>query len=328
MASRTTLAPPREQQRPKQHRLRIVPSSPGPQKKSSRRTVAFAMATGFAVRLVTIAFLFPDRLDPWRGNWRFGWEMGMVARSLATGHGFASPFPPDTGPTAWLGPVYPAIMAGVFKMFGLFTASSAIAMLTLNSIFSILTCVPIFLIARHTTTTRQARRAAWFWAFFPYAIYLSAGRIWENTLTTLLLTTLVWYTLALEKRASAKLWEGYGGLWALAALTNASVCALLPLLGVWIAWRRWRRGEPWLPGAAIGALVFIACLAPWQIRNYKTFGHFIPLRDNFWMEVRVGNTGDISDVYQDWAHPARSDRELTLYRQLGESKYMLRVREV
>lgn len=330
MASRTTVTIPKqlESRRKNLARLTIVPTARESNKISSLRGLAYAMAAGLAVRLATMMFLYPDRLDPWRGHWRFAWEMGMVARSLATGKGFSSPFPPDTGATAWLGPVYPAVIAGAFKTFGLFTAASAIALLTLNSIFSVLTCIPIFLIARQTMGERQARWATWIWALFPYAIYISAGRIWENALTTFLLTVLVWYTLVLEKRATRLLWAGYGSLWALTALTNASTCALLPLLALWIAWRRYRRGERWLGGAAIGAILFFVLLAPWQIRNYNTFGHFIPLRNNFWMEVRVGNTGDITDVYQDSAHPARNDEELALYRQLGESAYMARTRKL
>jgi 4-amino-4-deoxy-L-arabinose transferase-like glycosyltransferase len=272
--------------------------------------------------------MYADRLDPWRGHWRFAWEMGMVGRSVATGKGFSSPFPPDTGATAWLGPVYPALIAGVFKVFGLFTAASAIALLALNSLFSALTCIPVFLIARKTMGERQARWAVWIWALFPYAIYLSAGRIWENALSALLLTALVWYTLVLEERGNTTLWAGYGALWALTALTNAGVCVLLPPLGLWIAWRRSREGKPWLRDATVSALVLAALVTPWEIRNEKTFQRFVPLRDNFWMEMRVGNTGDLSDIYPDWAHPGRSPRELELYQQLGETGYLGHMRDV
>ena len=34
-------------------------------------------------------------------NFSFGWEMGRIAASLASGHGFSNPFGPATGPTAW-----------------------------------------------------------------------------------------------------------------------------------------------------------------------------------------------------------------------------------
>ena len=292
------------------------------------RLVAKPIATAFAIRLMIIPFLYTDRLDPWHGHWRFAWEMGMVARSLATGKGFASPFPPSTGPTAWFPPVYPAVMAAVFNIFGVFTAASAIALLALNSVCSALTCVPIFLIARKTIGERQARWAAWMWAFFPYAIYLSAARIWENALSTLLLASLVWYTLVLVERGNTRLWAGYGAAWAAMALTNPATCALLPPLGLWVAWRRSREGRPWLRDATLGALVFALLITPWEIRNAVTFHQPVPLRDNFWMEMRVGNTGDITDIYQDWAHPGRSQRELQLFQAMGETAYLAHIRAV
>jgi 4-amino-4-deoxy-L-arabinose transferase-like glycosyltransferase len=219
-------------------------------------------------------------------------------------------------------------MAAVFKVFGLFTATSAIALLTLNSIFSVLTCIPVYLIAKRTLGVRQARWATWIWALFPYGVYLSADRIWENALSTLLLTLVVWMTLVLEERGTARLWASYGALWAVTALVSPGTCSLLPAFGLWIAWRRSRRGETWLRDAVAGALVFTALLTPWEIRNAKSFHRIVPLRDNFWMEVRVGNTGDVSDIYVDWAHPGRSPKEMELYQAMGETAYLAHMKDV
>lgn len=163
---------------------------------------------------------------------------------------------------------------------------------------------------------------------FPYAIYLSAGRIWENALTTLLLTTLIWFTIELGERSTGLRWAAYGALWGITALTNPSTCALLPAFGWWAVWQRHREGKPWLAHAVIGALVFVAVLTPWEVRNARTFGRFVPLRDNFWMEVRVGNTGDLSDVYPDWAHPGRNPQQLAQYQRLGETAYLARMRDL
>ena len=53
-----------------------------------------------------------------------------------------------TGPTAWEPPLYPFLIASVFRMFGIYSRASALVLLSLNSIFSALTCIPIFLIAK------------------------------------------------------------------------------------------------------------------------------------------------------------------------------------
>src|SRR5216683_403064 len=99
------------------------------------------------VRLAVVGFLSPERLNPDRDHWRFAGETGRIARSLVQGHGFSSPLHADTGPTAWMTPIYPFLLAGVFKILGVYTKASAIFMLSLDSLFSALTCIPVFLIA-------------------------------------------------------------------------------------------------------------------------------------------------------------------------------------
>ena len=48
----------------------------------------------------------------------FLFESGNIAHSLAVGAGFSSPFRVNTGPTAWMPPIYPLLLAGVFRIFG------------------------------------------------------------------------------------------------------------------------------------------------------------------------------------------------------------------
>src|SRR6266705_2991964 len=105
-------------------------------------------AAALLLRLVVMSFCYSNRLDPARDHWTFGWETGRVARSIAAGQGFSSPFSEPTGPTTLIPPAYTYLVAGVFKLFGVYTTSSALAILTLNNIFSSLTCLPVFFIAR------------------------------------------------------------------------------------------------------------------------------------------------------------------------------------
>ena len=49
---------------------------------------------GLAIRLVVAAIAFHSFMNPARDHWEFAFEMGHIARSLAMGQGFSSPFVP------------------------------------------------------------------------------------------------------------------------------------------------------------------------------------------------------------------------------------------
>src|SRR5215471_12577461 len=80
----------------------------------------------FLVRLAYMTLAHTWRFRPYGDHFQFGWEAARIARSLVTGHGYGSPFTsswlPYTGPTAWLPPAYPLLVAGVFKLFGVYTS--------------------------------------------------------------------------------------------------------------------------------------------------------------------------------------------------------------
>lgn len=283
-------------------------------------------AIALAIRLIVVGFLYPDQMQARREFWPFGYEIGRVARSLAEGRGYSSPLFSDTGPTAWAAPIYPAILAAVFKVFGVFTATSAIVMLSINSLFSALTVFPLGAAARRSFGERVAKWAGWAWVFYPYAIYFTAARIWDITLSTLLMTTLFAMTLHLDEQWSKGTWAHYGLLWGLAALTSPVLLGVVPFLGAWVWWRL-RQDRRWFRSAALMTLVFIAVISPWIVRNYRVFGKFIPFRSNIGLELFVLNHGDTSDVTPDSTHPSTSWIELSEYKSLGEVRYMERKKQ-
>jgi 4-amino-4-deoxy-L-arabinose transferase-like glycosyltransferase len=283
-------------------------------------------AIALAIRLIVVGFLYPDQMQARREFWPFGYEIGRVARSLAEGRGYSSPLFSDTGPTAWAAPIYPAILAAVFKLFGVFTATSAIVMLSINSLFSALTVFPLRAAARRSFGERVAKWAGWAWVFYPYAIYFTAARIWDITLSTLLIMTLFAMSLDLHERWPKGKWALYGLLWGLAALTSPVLLGVVPFLGAWVLWRL-RQDRRWIPSAALMTLVFIAVISPWIVRNYRVFGKVIPFRSNFGLELFVLNDGDTSDVTPDSTHPSTNWTELNEYNSLGEVPYMERKKQ-
>src|ERR1700678_4444089 len=129
------------------------------------------------IRLVVMVFLLPEQLEPQRDHWHFGYETGRIAYSIVQGRGFGSPLFEDTGPTAWMTPVYPYIVAGVFKLFGTYTETSAVVLLSLNALTSALVCVVVFGIARISFGDRVAKWSGWAGAFCPYGTYFPFGAI-------------------------------------------------------------------------------------------------------------------------------------------------------
>src|SRR5580698_8907300 len=91
---------------------------------------------GFLIRVLYITIVHTYRVRPEEDHLQFAWEMGRIARALVTGYGYADPFTGHTGPTAWSPPLYPLILAGVFRVCGVYTPLAGWAILTVNSLFS------------------------------------------------------------------------------------------------------------------------------------------------------------------------------------------------
>lgn len=293
------------------------------------RTLLVMFLVALALRLAVIPFQIGEVLDPARDHWGFGCEEGRIARSIAAEEGFSSPLFGKTGPTSWSTPVYPYLLAGVFRLFGIYTAASAWAILSLNCLFSALTCIPIYFIARTAFDPRTAFWAGWIWVLFPYSIYLASGRVWGYCLDTLVMALLLWSTLALSEAGVRKRWwVAYGFLWGVAALTNPVMLTTLPVLLGWALWRQYQQGFRCGLRAVATLVVLGLTVSPWFVRNYAVFGHFIPFRGTFWMIFWESNTGDTSDLYPDWTNPAHNETEMSEYRSLGEAAYVSRKREL
>ena len=285
-------------------------------------SLTWMVLIALAIRLAVMPFLLPEQLDPARDHWHFGYETGRIARSMVEGRGFSSPLFAETGPTAWMTPVYPAIVALVFKIFGVYTTASAIMLLSFNALTSALTCIPIFLMARRTFGERAAKWAGWGWAFFPYAIYFPVERIWETWLATLLLSLLFLFALHLDTTSELRPWIGFGLLAGLAALTSPAIVAVLPFLAGWACYRLYRRGQSWLRPASVAALACVIFVSPWFIRNYQAFHRFIPFRDNMGLVLRLGTKGSTNHWAPYELGPWHNDAEWDQFQKLGELGYM------
>ncbi|HSY58272.1 MAG TPA: glycosyltransferase family 39 protein [Terriglobales bacterium] len=259
-------------------------------------------------------------------------EAGNIAISLASGHGFSSPFRVDTGATTWMTPVYPWLLSRIFLVFGLRTYASFVAAVVLNIVCSALTCIPIFFAGKRIAGLGVAAGAALLWAIFPNTILNTFQSMWDASLGTLLAATILWATLALEDSQRARDWCAYGVLWGLALMTNATLVALLPLLLGWLTYRRWSKKsaanrEPDAFRFAhrkpfLAAAVALLCCVPWTIRNYVVFHRFVPFRSVLGLQIWLGNNENAQETWMGQRHPIFDSSERARYIQLGEIDYM------
>jgi 4-amino-4-deoxy-L-arabinose transferase-like glycosyltransferase len=253
---------------------------------------------------------------------QIGYEVGRVAQSIVEGHGFSSPLNVDSGPTAWFTPVYPYILAAVFKIFGVFTNASFMAILVFNSLCSALTCLPICVIGNRLFGRGTATVSAWVWCFLQTAIFFPTQWVWDTSLSALLLATLVWATYKVRESGRMRSWVGYGALWAFAILTNPSVLALLPFFLGWLAIEVRRRTTQWKRLMAVSALVLFAGVTPWLVRNYLVFDKMMLFRSNFGLELYLGNNPEVPDSWTWWLHPNDNEQERLKFLRMGEIPYM------
>lgn len=251
----------------------------------------------------------------------FLFEPGNIAASLASGNGFASPFRVPSGPTAWMAPVYPLLLAGLFKIFGAYTFHAFVAATLFNILCSTLTCIPIFRVGQRLGGVGLGAAAAWLWTFFPNAILIPFECMWDASLAALLVAAIVWATLALEESQRMRDWCAYGALWGLALMTNPTLLAMLPFLLGWLAWRTRKRRKDWLRPVALALGITVLCCVPWTIRNYLAFDAFVPLRANLGVQLWCGNNENARDLWLGEGHPIHDSAERARYIDLGEIAY-------
>ena len=282
---------------------------------------AWLLPLSFILQITAIGVLHQYPTRPGNDNFEFGWEMGRIGRSIALGQGFSNPYEGSTGPSAWEPPLYPFLIGGVFKVFGIYSRASAWVLLNINSLFATLTCIPIFLIARRTFGDPIAKWSAYAWGLNPYVWYWSIHWIWDTTLTPFILACVFLLALELREWPGWQGWVLFGALYGVGALANPTMLAFLPFCGLWIWRQRYRRGLASLGGVILSSIVFWTALSPWIVRNYEVFGRFVFIRDDFGLQFRLGNWKGADGMLMAYLQPNLNRGELEKFQSMGELAY-------
>lgn len=217
-----------------------------------------------------------------------------IALGIVEGRGFSSPG--STVPTAYRPPLYPLLLVVTGG------AQSTLSVAAINVLFGTATVGFVLAAARRLQLTR---RAAWLAGLLtvidPLLVYYTSFPMTE-TLCTALLTAFLWALLRTQHAcgfAQLRWGAASGALLGLTALCRPTVwaCAAL-LLAAWAVYA-FRQRPPLavsrLPSAAtIVALLFAAALtvAPWGLRNLRTFGRPIITTTHGGYTILLGNNSN------------------------------------
>ena len=305
--------------------MKTQPASPAVHSFRASRAAFF---TALAVRLVYITVPHAYRVTNIENHFRFGFEMGRIAQALANGRGYADPFHGHTGPTAWVAPLFPLLLAGVFKVFGVYTNLSSWVILAIDSLLNALLIPLLWETGERCFDTRVARWSVWIWALYPAAMQYAVRWVWDTTLSTLLFQL----ALVIALRAGSignhagdgptwNRWLAFGLVWGLIAVSNPALLIFLPVCGISIIARSGRLWTHQLAKAFYAFLLFVAVAAPWAIRNAIVFHAFVPFRSNFGAELYLGNGPGATGLLMEYNQPGEAPEQLALYRQMGELAY-------
>lgn len=254
-------------------------------------------------------------------RWHLGAEYFNISQALVDGRGFADPFAEPTGPTAWMPPLLPALLASALWVFG---SKSGV------TIFAVAIAQVGYIVgatAVYRALDAQVSRLTACAFFVAYAVWLLTHRYWflelssDIWLVTLVMSLLV--ALNLNENDAKRLkhpvrWGLVGGLASLAA-----PAVLLPwLTSLALHLLRTRRA---LVHFAIAGGVACSIAVPWLVRNYLTFERLIPTKSNVGYELYQANVLDgdgIYDLKTMEGHPYNNFQSRFEYLTLGETQFI------
>lgn len=253
-------------------------------------------------------------------NRNLGSDYFHIARSLAAGEGFASPFGERTGPTAWMPRVLPCLLAGLLWMCGERDCVMAVV-LVMQTCVLIGTGLLVLELADRTCRALGPWTVATAYAglvcYFHLCLQIT-NDIWIVMLALDLLCAGVCWCGPLRTRGHSAGWGLFGGL-----------CALIsPIAGfTWLACTIVAGGcqRSW-SNLTVSALCAGLALSPWMIRNYIVLGRVIPVKSNLAYELYQSQCLQPDGLLQ-WRtfllHPyASSSRARREYRELGEIAFV------
>jgi hypothetical protein len=254
-------------------------------------------------------------------------EVVNTAVSLASGHGYANAYSPDSGPTAHMAPLYPILLSVIFRFAGVGSTAAFLQQL-FGCLMISLAYALLPMLAVASGLPRSAGIAGGLTgALLPLSFWAERGTF-ENPLTAvvvigmLLLAGRTWREQQFTTRAAIF----HGILSGLALLLAPGLVFLIGgLLAALVILRR----AAGLRYAIVVALLTLVTLSPWIIRNQLVLGAPIWSRSVSGLVLALGNcdgaSADLEENIRNGTHsrlhPYASPRQLTRVKEIGEPRF-------
>lgn len=224
-------------------------------------------------------------------------ESGEIASALVSGLGFS--WPANTvyhhgkpcEPTSWEPPVYPFVIATVFKIFGINSTASAIVLLILQIISSAVCCFLIYLLGTRIFNEWVGFTGSLIFTFYPSEIHFSIQIVQATILFQILLLLFIFQIIRLADNLTIKGSILAGFSFGIAMLTVPAVLSLFPFALGWLYFRGLSKRTTRIFSIAIIVLTVCVTISPWLIRNYIVFDRFVFIKSNLSREFFMGNYG-------------------------------------
>jgi hypothetical protein len=261
-------------------------------------------------------------------NTKFGWEYGNIAEALVQGKGFSNAFTPESGPTAWMPPLFVFLLAGVFKIFGV---KSIASMWVVFLIKYIALAASMYLLLSNAKRVGYEKFKYLLALLFVLMIYFNRDaffRSLHDEWLNLFLACWMLYAFSAQVTEPSKTnWVQLFLLATLLPLTNPALTLAFAITEGWVFLRA-RAGtsqRQWVSFGAIFALLAASTFV-WTFRNYQVFDRLIPIKSNFWYDFYQANALDedgltTNETFAKY-HPINKNEAQEKYLREGEVRFI------
>lgn len=273
--------------------------------------------------------------SPWmreNRNWHLGAEYDSIARAIYAGRGFSDPFKVESGPTAWMPPVLPYILSGLYWVTDFNPQIVIELVLGIKALIIVFTGLIVL---------AEARRLGFVWfgcLLFPLGLLANFYHFFQITHDLWLLLFVVnclWLGLTYFWKPTntlfqASVWGAFGGFAALCSPVIGAVWAIATVIGTCKHLARHSNGRAdrtrLLFSLATAAFVSIFVVSPWTVRNRVVLGKWVPIKSNgafeLWQSQCLDDDGVLDrDLLS--KHPWTTDGEQRArYLEVGEIEFI------